>query len=364
MPEPAIDRNRYFSTFGKPFHPFTRLGAPRPGVVFYDWIQSGERHCIIAANQTHTENASWFYTDGGITLAEAEKLLDVKVMSTKEFDEKHWNPHLAKGFPKMAMRIRKGLELAPAIIASAETLKPSPLDFRAKTTREEYFTDPQALTYKAAGSDHTFTDVTVRVPNTRGGFYDQQYAGLLRYALNCVKDTYGKGFEADPAFAELCQAQGLIYYAASCLKPVMPFDNSTASSLFGYSVDGGIACNSIALNLATGHIVPLDSQNDISTHKHGWSYMNKYLGAYGQSHFSSILRVSGANWAQIDSGIDGPYLKQFGGGIDWEDVLAYLALVLIRNGLSPDAEIHYPDRDDKNREYETSARQLALRQVF
>ncbi len=51
-------------------------------------------------------------------------------------------------------------------------------------------------------------------------------------------------------------------------------------SLFLYSVNGGCTTVRFAINHATGHIVPMDDNLDISHHKRGWHYSYKYLGRY------------------------------------------------------------------------------------
>lgn len=76
---------------------------------------------------------------------------------------------------------------------------------------------------------------------------------------------------------KFCKVYGLKPVVSAHLAATHLLDAPNPMSLFSYSVNGGCSTDRFAMNFATGHIVPMDSNLDLCTHKNGWFYPYKYM---------------------------------------------------------------------------------------
>lgn len=336
----ATDPNTYFCSFSG-FKPFKKNGTPKNGLIFYDWLQNPpSRHCVIATNTHFSVDAFFFYSDYQKSLAEVSAMLGVPILSQAAFEEHYWQPRLKARKEAIVNRITAARDIfgriQPGPPQKDDTGQPSLL-----SDHELHFQNMAALEkHLKQFEDNDF--VTVYLTQDWGTF---AYQGLIRYVRNRVKDTYGQGFEADPHYLELCRKFGLEYHRPSCLKPIRPLRESWKNSLYGYSVDGGTKCNAIAINLVSGRVVPLDAENDISTHKHGWSYAHKYLGLQHGCENEMVILRRYHKGVMVDLGFCPEELL----GEKSQRLFAYLAKLSHLNGASPRWSLDFNNREETQR---------------
>lgn len=324
MPELATDRNRHFCSF-EGFKPFKKDGTPKKGVIFAEWQQSKDRTAIMAYGKN--ADAFWYYTDDKITLDEARKFLgNVQILSHAEY-EKIYKAQLVKA----AEKINKHIDAfwkdrnASEILSSDHpcSLDDMNIDLTGKSpiqfTESGFLKSPVSRIH---GGEYKH----LKIKRSWGEF---DYYGTGAYIRGELTSYPKLAPSAD--FVRVAQERYGLKAISSPLAPLLPLTQKSGYSLFGWSVSGGVGCSDVAINLASGVVVPLDDQNDLSHHKHGWSYAHKYMGTHGNTGEMVIMRKHG----EFDFGISDDLFTLIGGG-DFEKgsakVVRYLCALAVLAG--------------------------------
>lgn len=327
------DNNKCFCSF-QDFKPFNNDGTVKDGVVLYDWEQRPGRRAVLAASISNPDLSAFvFYTDAGKTLAEMKRMLGCEILSGEEYDDKYYYPHIDKGIAGIAATLKRISSASAEIHSASGNIDKTPADYPLISLK-----DVAALRKSVEkASMRQFNTIKVR-PDWSDRAYE--YKGTSRYVLNCIEGTCGDGHEIHPQYPILCESLGLELYTVTCLKPVFPFSKQSRRSLFGYSVDGGVGCYAVAINIATGYMVPLDQHNAVSTHKHGWDWAHLYLGKeHGCSTQMVIIRDCG-NRIEVDSGINHEDLGKRNGQTP-KEILKALSILLRNTGIKPGTPVEY-----------------------
>lgn len=300
----VFNKNRFFCSFSD-LKPFNTDEAPKKGVIFTDWKQSEDRHAIMAYSKDMVTDAFFFYTDKGMTLEAATEMLGVTVMSEKDFDDQILSPWFHKNAKNISKNIdkfwasRSPNEIqAPQNLAELDDMKAiCEADNLQYDSLTKFMADPISKTH---GDFHKFA--------IRQDWGMCEYSGTGAYVRGEI-NTYPKSVPAQE-FARIASERYGLKAISSPLVPIRPYTDNSAESFFGWSVSGGIGCGSVAINLASGAVVPLDSVNDLSNHKHGWSYAHRYMGSHGHTGLMAIIRKHG----EIDFGLCDEILELVGNG--------------------------------------------------
>lgn len=321
------NRNDLFCSFEN-FKPFKQDGYPKTGVYFAEWAQSKTRTAIMAYGKN--VDAFWFYTDDNLTLEDARvKLGGVEVLSQEEY-EKMYSEWVAK----TAIKINRQIDTfwashQPADILAAKVpcfIDDMRVDLsEAPATR---FTEKGFLK-SPVSRIHCGEYLHLKITRQWGEF---DYFGTGAYIRGEL--TSYPVLNPSEDFKRVAEQRYGLKAIKSPLAPLLPLTDKSAFSLFGWSVSGGVGCSDVAINVASGAVVPLDDGNDLSHHKMGWSYAHKYMGSHGNTGEIVIMRKHGA----LDFGLGDELIESIGGGSKTQGVaklVKYLCALMVFSGWNP-----------------------------
>lgn len=319
--------NELFCSF-EGFKPFKQDGSPKPGVFFAEWKQSKNRTAIMAYGRN--VDAFWFYTDENLTLEDAKaKLGGVAVLSQEEYEKRY-----SKWVAKTAVKIRKQIDTfwasrQPANILAEKTpclIGDMRIDLSgAPVTR---FTEKDFLKSQVSRI-HCGEYLHLKIKREWGEF---DYFGTGAYIRGEL--TSYPLLAPSTLFQKTAEHRYGLKAIKSPLAPLLPLTDKSAFSLFGWSVSGGVGCSDVAINVASGAVVPLDDENDLSHHKMGWSYAHKYMGPHGNTGEMVIMREHGV----LDFGLTDELIESVGDGSKKQGVsklVKYLCALMVLSGWNP-----------------------------
>ena len=298
-----------------------------------------------------TKDAFWFPAEGGLSIAEAAKLLGVTILPEAEY-EKIYKTKLVKTAAKINKNIdRFWAKRDPSFIVNC--LPPYRLDdMRIDLTSAEPMCFNEKEFLRKSHAEVGCVYKRFRIKRSWGEF---DYYGTGAY----VRGELTKYPISMPSscFTAIAHQRYGLKSIRSPLAPTNPLTSKSDFSLFGWSVSGGVGCDDVAINLAAGVVVPLDDTNDISLHKKGWSYAHKYMGQYGVTGEMVIMRKHGC----FDLGLQDELIELVGNGdykAGLKKIVRYLCALMILSGWYPDDQIELYDLDREDVEKEVVPREV------